>query len=192
MTILLKRGTRSALNDQANRGLLQVGEPLFITDEGRLGVGMNSSSYSTFVRQTEISDVVRTSDLTNVAVAGTFTSKATSTSNYYPTFNNIWLNNNVTLDSATARITVSKAGVYLVHVQQLVSTSGTTVYLYTRKNGVTMAQSYSNNDDTYDLVSSISIYLAANDYIDFFYSGTTTYAWGDAHSYFYLQRVSYV
>lgn len=192
MTILLKRGTRSAFNDQSNRGLLQAGEPLFITDESRLGVGNSASSYSTFVKESEITNVVRTTDLTNVAAAGTLADKTTSTSNYYPTFNNIWVNNNVTIDVPTARITVSRAGVYLVHIQQLVSTGGTAAYLYTRKNGVTMAQAYSDGDNSYDLVSSISIYLAANDYIDFFYSGTTTYAWGNAHSYFYLQRVSYV
>ena len=192
MTILLKRGTRSTLNDQANRGLLQAGEPLFITDENRLGVGNSTSSYSTFVKESEITNVVRTTDLTNVAVAGTLADKVTSTTNYYPTFNNIWVNNNVTIDIPTARITVSRAGVYLVHIQQLVSTASTSVYLYTRKNGVTMAQAYSDGDNSYDLVSSISVYLAANDYIDFFYSGTTTYAWGNTHSYFYLQRVSYV
>ena len=120
MTILLKRGTRSAFNDQSNRRLLQTGEPLFITDESRLGVGNSASSYSTFVKESEITNVVRTTDLTNVAAAGTLADKATSTSNYYPTFNNILVNNNVTIDVPTARITVSRSGVYLVHIQQLI------------------------------------------------------------------------
>lgn len=193
MTILLKRGTRSALNDQANRGLLHEGEPLFITDEGRLGVGMNSSSYSTFVRQTEITDVIRTSNLTNVAAAGTLNTVATATANYFPTIENVWLNNNVTLNGSPLRITVSQPGVYLAHVQQLVTTPSNGTYLEIRKNGVVLSHSYSAADDTYDLVNSCLIYLAANDYIDFYYrGGGTTYAWGGAHSYWFLQRTSYV
>lgn len=45
MSILLKRGTKTAIDDQASKGLLQKGEPLFITDESRLAVATGTSTY---------------------------------------------------------------------------------------------------------------------------------------------------
>lgn len=59
MSILLKRGTRSAIDDLANRGLLQVGEPLFITDESRFAVATSNSTYQSMLKQGEVSQLTQ-------------------------------------------------------------------------------------------------------------------------------------
>lgn len=179
MSILLKRGTKAAIDDQASKGLLQKGEPLFIEDESRFAVATSPSTYQGMVKQGEMP-----------YVAGQFTDRTTVTSNYYPTLTNIYFNNNITVNTNLARLTVSTAGIYMVHYQQLVSTVGYICYFYIRKNGTVIAQAYSNGDDTYDIVSTTLVSLQAGDYIDFYYSGTTSYAWGGPHSHFFMHRLS--
>lgn len=88
---------------------------------------------------------------------------------------------NATLTGASGRITVPVAGYYHVYAQQLVNTSGG-AYLHIRKNGVTVAYAYSNDDTTYDLVVAANISLAANEYIDFYYQGVLTESWTTPHS----------
>jgi hypothetical protein len=52
--IKFKRGTRSQLDSAAGGGSLQQGEPYLITDEGRVAVGLSSSTYSDFAKADEI------------------------------------------------------------------------------------------------------------------------------------------
>lgn len=59
MSILLKRGTKTAIDDQASRGLLQQGEPLFITDESRFAVATSPTTYQSMVKQGEVSSLVQ-------------------------------------------------------------------------------------------------------------------------------------
>jgi hypothetical protein len=51
--IRVKRGTRAQLNTAAAANQLVVGEPYFISDEGRFAIGKSASSYETFVKQSE-------------------------------------------------------------------------------------------------------------------------------------------
>lgn len=51
MSIKLKRGTRAAINAQALQGLLQAGEPLFITDESRFAVATASNAYTDMAKR---------------------------------------------------------------------------------------------------------------------------------------------
>ena len=51
MSIKLKRGTRAAINAQATQGLLQQGEPLFITDESRFAVATSATQYTDMAKR---------------------------------------------------------------------------------------------------------------------------------------------
>lgn len=51
MSIKLKRGTRAAINAQATQGLLQTGEPLFITDESRFAVATSATQYTDMAKR---------------------------------------------------------------------------------------------------------------------------------------------
>ena len=51
MSIKLKRGTRAAINAQATQGLLQAGEPLFITDESRFAVATSATQYTDMAKR---------------------------------------------------------------------------------------------------------------------------------------------
>lgn len=52
-TIKIKRGTRQAITDLAIKGGLSEGEPLLITDEGRMAVATGSNSFSATRKETE-------------------------------------------------------------------------------------------------------------------------------------------
>lgn len=113
--------------------------------------------------------------------SGYFTSYGSSFD--YNPFLNTWFNSAFTVNAGASRLTVQYAGKYYVYCQQLVNTTGTTAYLMIRKNAITtIAYAYSNNDDTYDMNVGAFIDCAANDYIDFFYLGRTTYSWSQPHS----------
>ncbi len=61
--IRIKRGTRSQLNALAiKRGLLE-GEPLLITDEGRLGIATSTSTYQAFAKEGEVGVGVQWGDI---------------------------------------------------------------------------------------------------------------------------------
>lgn len=60
-TILMLRTTRSRLNAQAAALNLKAGEPYFITDENRFALGLSTSTYEVFAKQSEVSGVVSTS-----------------------------------------------------------------------------------------------------------------------------------
>ncbi len=53
MLYKLPRGTRAALNTLATASGLVVGQLYLITDENRLAVGLTTSTYDTFARQSE-------------------------------------------------------------------------------------------------------------------------------------------
>jgi len=113
--------------------------------------------------------------------SGSFSPYTSNTSNYNP---NLVTSFNVgfAVNAGQSRITVPVAGKYFIQAQQLVNTVGTAVYLHIRKNSNTVRYAYSNNDDTYDMNVSAMVDCAANDYIDFYYSGTTTYSWAEPHT----------
>lgn len=113
---------------------------------------------------------------------GYFSSYTSNTSNYNP-FLNTTYNRGFTITGSTSRIQVPIAGKYVFYAHQLANTTGG-VYLFIRRNGVdTFNFGYSDNDSTYDIISSATINLSANDYVDFYYQGTTTYTWaGLGHS----------
>jgi hypothetical protein len=53
-TIQIKRGTRAQIEAAKAAGQLKDGEPYLITDENRIAVGVDSSGYSAFVKDTEV------------------------------------------------------------------------------------------------------------------------------------------
>lgn len=67
-TIKIKRGTRQAITDLAIKGGLSEGEPLLITDEGRMAVATGANSFSTTVKQSDV--VAFSASTTNSNVAG--------------------------------------------------------------------------------------------------------------------------
>lgn len=112
--------------------------------------------------------------------AGTFASYGVNT-NYFPALVST-VNVGFTVDAGASSLTIQQAGYYYVHAQQLVNTGGTVVYFNIRKDNNTIVHAYSNNDDTYDLVANAIIQCSVGSVISFYYSGTTTYSWGGAHS----------
>jgi hypothetical protein len=55
-----KRGTRAQLNTAAAAAGLRQGEPYFITDEDRIAVGLSTTTYETFARETVWNTAVST------------------------------------------------------------------------------------------------------------------------------------
>lgn len=53
-TIQIKRGTRAQIEAAKAAGQLKDGEPYLIIDENRIAVGVSSSGYSAFVKDTEV------------------------------------------------------------------------------------------------------------------------------------------
>jgi hypothetical protein len=53
--IILRFGTRAALNAAATAGQLSKGEPFLIDDENRLGIALSASTYETAAKQSEAS-----------------------------------------------------------------------------------------------------------------------------------------
>lgn len=179
MSIRFKRGTKAAIDSVASKGGLLSGEPLFITDENRIAIATSNSAYQGMVKQGEVP-----------YVAGQFTSRTSNATNYNPTLTNVYFTNNITVDTNLARLTVSIAGIYMVHYQQLVRTTGFSCYFSIRKNGVVIAHAYSDNDDTYDITNTVLVSLQAGDYVDFYYDGTTVFTWDNLHSHFFMHKIS--
>lgn len=48
------RGTRAALNAKATGGTIVVGQPYLITDEGRIAVGLTTSTYEVYAKESEV------------------------------------------------------------------------------------------------------------------------------------------
>lgn len=114
--------------------------------------------------------------------SGHFSTYTYTASNYNPYLNTTF-NVGFATNASASRLTVPVTGKYYVYCQQLVNTIGTTVYLYILKNGTIAGRyAYSNNDETYDMNVGTILDLAVNDYIDFYYAGTTTYSWGQPHT----------
>lgn len=111
---------------------------------------------------------------------GRITTRTSSSSNYVATLLNLASRGG--MSASSDRITVPVARFYLVSFNQLVNTAGITAYYEIRRNGATFCHAYSNGDDTYDVTQTAIIQMSANDYIDFYVTGTTTYTWGEAHS----------
>lgn len=122
------------------------------------------------------------------AYYGGISGYGTTTSNYFPT---IVEGFNVGFTrSGNNRLTAQVAGKYYVAAQQLINTTGTSVYFNIYKNGGTVAYAYSNADDTYDVQVSALLDLQVNDYIELFYGPTTTYSWPSPHSSFSVFKIS--
>ena len=80
------------------------------------------------------------------------------------------------------RIYPQTAGTYYFQAGQLIKTSGVTAYMYLRKNGTSLVWGYSNSDDNFDIKCNAIIEMEVGDYLDIYYSGTTSYSWGAPHS----------
>ena len=90
-------------------------------------------------------------------------------------------NGGMTVSTSTDRITVPVDGFYRVYAQRL--TTGSAAYMSVRVNGGgAHVQAYGNTLDHDDLIISTILELDANDYIEFYYDGTVTYAWSGAHA----------
>lgn len=110
-----------------------------------------------------------------------------STSNFYPVASDNFV---VGFSrSGNNRLTAQVAGKYYVYAQQLVNTSGG-VYFNIFKNGGAVVYAYSNNDDTYDVISGALVSLAVNDYIEIYYTNTVAYSWPSPHSSYLIFKVS--
>lgn len=55
-TLLIKRGTRAQLAAAASGGLLHAGEPYLVTDEGRLAVGLTTTTYAEYLLPGDVDD----------------------------------------------------------------------------------------------------------------------------------------
>lgn len=75
----IKRGTRAQIDAAAASGQLKAGEPYFITDEDRVAVGISTTTYESFAKESEaggsggwgtISDVSLASSAQEIEVTG--------------------------------------------------------------------------------------------------------------------------
>lgn len=81
------------------------------------------------------------------------------------------------------KITVSEAGKYFIHAQQLVQTSsGSAIYFHIRKNGTTVNYGYIPVSQQRDAVVDALIDLAAGDYVEIYIQNTATQTWTSYHS----------
>lgn len=113
---------------------------------------------------------------------GEFATYTVATSNYFPTLS-AYTAVNLTVDAAASKITVPLTGWYYIYCQQLITVStGNAVYLSIFKNGVEQKCAYNSGRTTYDMNVGCILSLNANDYITFYYTGTTAYTWTGGHS----------
>ena len=56
-SLKVKRGSRSQIDAAASSGSLNAGEPYLVTDEGRLAIGLSTTTYETFAKQSEAGGV---------------------------------------------------------------------------------------------------------------------------------------
>lgn len=111
-----------------------------------------------------------------------------SSSNYVVGITQLF-NINMSFNATTNRITVPKTGYYMIHGQQLFTSSGA-IYFNVRQNGTTLLHGYGNIGNSHrDLAVTLIYPLSANDYIDFYVSGTATNSWGGNHSMCFVKLV---
>lgn len=80
------------------------------------------------------------------------------------------------------RIYPQHQGTYYFQAGQLIRTTSVTAYMYLRKNGTNIVWGYSNSDSNYDIKCNAIIEMEVGDYLDIYYSGTTSYSWSGEHS----------
>lgn len=115
---------------------------------------------------------------------GSLDTKTSGGTDYNPVLTTV-SNVGFTVTGSTCRLTITKAGKYYARAQQLISTTGG-IYFRLRKNGVTTAHGYANNNTLFNVQAACIFDCAIGDYIEVFVGGTTSYAWGGTgHSTFH-------
>lgn len=180
-SIQFKRGTRAQIDALALKGGLLEGEPLFITDENRMAIASNPTNFYSASRYMDEDPIV--------AYQGRFNTYTSTSSNFNPSLDSQIIIG-FSVNSGLSRLTAQYSGLYYVQAMQLVNSAAVSCYLQTRKNGVNIHHAYTNNDDSYDMTTSCIVQLSVNDYVDFYYQGSITYAWGGVHSSVSVFRIS--
>lgn len=85
--------------------------------------------------------------------------------------------------------TVDVTGVYFMHFQQLINTTGTATYQMIRINGTTVAQSWQTGSHMEDMVVNYMGTLNAGDTIRLYQSVATAGAWTTPHSSYQIMLV---
>ena len=101
--------------------------------------------------------------------------------NYAVTFS-ISENTGFAVSPGNNALTVTVAGRYFLHAQQLVSVGAAGTYFAIRRNGTSLVHGYAINQSTYDMECSCIVKLDVGDVIDFYFSGTTNSVCGGNHS----------
>lgn len=97
------------------------------------------------------------------------------------TISKVFVTGSITYSSN--RLTVTEAGKYFVHAQQLITIPAAPIYLYIRKNGVAQVYGYLANSTTTDIIAECVLDLVVGDYVDFFYSaGPAVTVWTAQHT----------
>jgi len=92
----------------------------------------------------------------------------------------------ITFDG-TNKLTVSVAGIYFIHAQQLISTTVNAVYWGIHKNGVFTRYGYMNGSvNTNDVIASDLLSLSVGDTIQIYQSTAISSAWQGEHSSFQM------
>lgn len=107
MALLIKRGTRSALDTAAANSLLNQAELYLITDEGRLAVGLSATTYQTFAFESSSPAIpVNTAApvLSGSTVVGSELSVTTGTWTGFPSpaYSYQWYSDDVAITGATS------------------------------------------------------------------------------------------
>lgn len=90
--------------------------------------------------------------------------------------------------NGSSTFTVTAKGLYLIHVQQLMQTTGA-VYLQININGSTVRHAYHDGYATRDLVVDEMRVLNVGDTVSVGQSGTSNTTWGLQHSMFHLHLI---
>lgn len=82
----------------------------------------------------------------------------------------------------TTTYTVTQAGIYYIHFQQLINSNTNSPYLMLRINNTTVKQAWQVASHMEDMVVSDLRALAVGDTIRLYQSVSVTNSWGDLHS----------
>ena len=111
---------------------------------------------------------------------GQFAGNSTAASNFVLTIANTVANRGFTVTGGN-RVVFPHAGVYLVHAQQLATTTGAT-YFSLRKNGVVLQYAWLTTGMQQDMQVTGLVTAAAGDYIDIYYQGGPVATFASTHN----------
>ena len=99
--------------------------------------------------------------------------------------------NGFTLTNSNTRIVCNVAGTYFISIRQLISTNANQIYYSIRKNGEDVGYAYPKPSvATQDVLTSATVSLAVNDYIEVNMSNSISSAWMSAHSNVTMIRIA--